>query len=34
VTIVGEIGDKVFTNENESYRPFIAEEFVKDVAPW
>ncbi len=34
VTIVGEIGDKVFTNENESYRPFIAEEFVMDVAPW
>ena len=34
VTIVGEIGDKVFTNENESYRPFVAEEFVKDFAPW
>jgi len=33
VTIVGEIGDKVFTNENESYRPFVAEEFVKDFAP-
>lgn len=23
VTVVGEIGDKVFTNENESYRPFV-----------
>lgn len=33
VTVVGEIGDKVYTNENESYRPFIAQEFVKDVAP-
>ena len=26
--IVGDLGDKTYTNENESYRPFIAEEFV------
>lgn len=30
MTIVGEIGDRTYTNKNESYRPFIAEEFVKE----
>ena len=29
--IVGEIGDAIHTNDSESYRPFIAEEFVRDV---
>lgn len=29
MTIVGDIGDKTYTNKNESYRPFIAEEFFK-----
>ena len=26
--IAGQLGDKVMQNENESYQPFIAEEFV------
>jgi hypothetical protein len=28
MTMVGGLGDKVITNENESYRPFIAEGFI------
>jgi hypothetical protein len=28
--IVGEIGDNIYTNNNESYRPFIADEFVNE----
>lgn len=32
MTIVGDIGDKTYTNKNESYRPFIAEEFFKEFA--
>lgn len=28
MTIVGDLGDKTYTNKNESYRPFIAEEFA------
>jgi hypothetical protein len=31
MTIMGEIGDTTFTNEDESYRPFIAETFVRDI---
>jgi len=27
MTLVGDIGDKVYTNNDESYQPFIAEEF-------
>ena len=30
---MGEIGNTTFTNNNESYRPFIAEAFVKDYPP-
>lgn len=33
MTIMGEIGKKTFTNENESYRPFIAEAFIRDARP-
>lgn len=33
LTIMGHLGDETFTNENESYRPFIAEAFITDVAP-
>src|ERR1035438_698446 len=28
MTIVADLGDKTFTNPNESYRPFIADEFI------
>jgi hypothetical protein len=28
MTLVGDIGDKVYTNNNESYQPFLAEEFI------
>jgi Type I restriction enzyme R protein N terminus (HSDR_N) len=28
MTIVADLGDKTFTNPNESYRPFIANEFI------
>lgn len=28
--VVGHVGDKTYTNANESYRPFIAEEFHGD----
>lgn len=31
MTLVGDIGDKVYTKNNESYQPFIAEEFK---CPW
>lgn len=30
MTIVGDIGEKTITNPNESYRPFIAEEFIRE----
>jgi hypothetical protein len=30
MTIVGDVGDKTYTNRNESYRPFIAEEFARE----
>ncbi|HEY1948320.1 MAG TPA: hypothetical protein VGG97_15025 [Bryobacteraceae bacterium] len=33
LTIMGELGNTTFTNENESYRPFRAEAFLKDAAP-
>jgi len=33
MTIVGEIGDKTHTNRNESFRPFVAEEFVREPVP-
>jgi len=32
MTIVGDLGDKTYTNKNESYRPFIAEEFAREPA--
>ena len=28
IGVVGEIGDQTYTNENESYRPFIAKDFI------
>jgi hypothetical protein len=31
MTIVGDLGDKTYTNNNENYRPFIAEEFVREA---
>jgi hypothetical protein len=33
MTIVGDLGDKTYTNGNESYRPFIAEEFAREPHP-
>jgi hypothetical protein len=33
MTIVGDVGDKTYTNKNESYRPFIAEEFLRQPDP-
>ncbi|MGE4057009.1 MAG: hypothetical protein AB7F99_19640 [Vicinamibacterales bacterium] len=33
MTIVGDLGDKTYTNKNESYRPFLAEEFVRQPDP-
>ena len=30
MTIVGEIGDKTYTNEDETYRPFIAKDFFAE----
>jgi hypothetical protein len=33
MTIVGEIGDATHTNRNESYRPFVAEDFVREPMP-
>lgn len=33
MTIVGDLGDKTYTNNNESYRPFIAEEFLRQPNP-
>lgn len=31
MSIVGDLGDKTYTNENESYRPFIADEFARET---
>jgi len=31
MTIVADLGDKTFTNPNESYRPFIVDEFVHET---
>jgi hypothetical protein len=31
MTIVADIGDKTYTNQNESYRPFIANEFHRET---
>ena len=28
MTMVGDLGDKVMKNENESYQPFIGDDFV------
>ena len=33
MTIVGDLGDKTYTNKNESYRPFVAEEFAREPRP-
>ena len=33
MTFVGDIGDKIITNPNESYQPFIAEEFIPEPMP-
>lgn len=34
VTVASEPGDEVYTNEHESYCPFVAEEFIKDPSHW
>ena len=31
MTIVADLGDKTFTNQDESYRPFIADEFIRET---
>jgi hypothetical protein len=33
MTIVGDLGDKTITNTNESYRPFVAEAFIREPMP-
>jgi hypothetical protein len=32
MTMVGDLGDKVINNDNESYQPFIGEDFVYELA--
>jgi len=31
MTIIGDLGDKTYTNDNESYLPFIAEKFIHET---